>query len=129
LTELKGQNSDIHRYWALWLGRQTCIKASDLTISRLTDQRVLLRTCLPSGPEKSFETQIYVALLELMEHAYQITEHMGKGKAPKLEDPGAYFSMSALDQKLRAWYRRLPSQMKWTPANTETAPLSFFLLQ
>jgi hypothetical protein len=62
-----------------------------------------------------------------MEHAYHITENMDK--LPKLEDPGAYFSMSALDQKLRAWYRRLPSQMKWTPTNIETAPFSFFLLQ
>src|ERR1700750_3028265 len=64
------------KYWALFLGRPTSMKSSDLEVYHLAKHFERLGTCLPAGPEKALETQIYEALLDLMELAGKITENM-----------------------------------------------------
>ncbi|KAF2265491.1 hypothetical protein CC78DRAFT_493402 [Lojkania enalia] len=118
------------KYWALFLGRPTSMKSSDLEIYSLTKQFERLGTCRPAGPEKSMETQVYEALLDLMELAGKITENMD----PRTQNHGTtidrdqYLRMAALDREFSNWYARLPECLRWTPANIATAPFSFFLL-
>ncbi|OCL04444.1 hypothetical protein AOQ84DRAFT_416253 [Glonium stellatum] len=106
------------KYWALFLGRPISMKFERLG------------TCRPAGPEKSLETQIYEALLDLMELAGKITENMD----PRSQGPDAvigrnqYLRMAALDREFSNWYARLLDALRWTPANINTALFSFFLL-
>lgn len=117
------------KYWALFLGRPTMMKPGDLEVYRLSVEFERLGTSLPAGPEKSRETQIYEALLDLMELAGKITEIMDQ--ASKLStniDHHIYFRMSSLHKEVESWYSRLPKPLQWTAENIATAPFSFFLL-
>ncbi|KPI41135.1 putative transcriptional regulatory protein [Cyphellophora attinorum] len=117
------------KYWALFLGRPTMMKPSDLEVYRLSVEFERMGTSLPSGPAQSRETQVYEALLDLMELAGKITEIMDS--ASKLSsniDHHVYFRMSALHRELESWYSRLPEALAWNASNISTAPFSFFLL-
>jgi hypothetical protein len=118
------------KYWALFLGRPTSMKSSDLEVYHLAKQFERLGTSfLPAGPETGLETQIYEALLDLMELAGKITENMDpRSQTDANIDRDAYLRMAALDREFGNWYARLPEPLKWTPANINTAPFSFFLL-
>ncbi|KAL5116311.1 hypothetical protein ACEQ8H_005769 [Pleosporales sp. CAS-2024a] len=118
------------KYWALFLGRPTSMKSSDLEIYSLSKQFERLGTCRPAGLEKSMETMIYEALIDLMELAGKITENMDPhSKNPNSAiDRNQYMRMAALDREFSSWYARLPEQLRWTPNNMATAPFSFFLL-
>lgn len=106
------------------------MKSSDLEIYNLSKQFERLGTCRPAGPEKSMETHIYEALIDLMELAGKITENMDpRSQHPdSVIDRNQYLRMAALDREFSNWYARLPEQLCWTPANIATAPFSFFLL-
>jgi hypothetical protein len=106
------------------------MKSSDLEIYHLTKQFERLGTCRPAGVEKSMETMIYEALIDLMELAGKITENMDPhSKNPDSAiDRNQYMRMAALDREFSSWYARLPEQLRWTPSNIATAPFSFFLL-
>ncbi|RVX71598.1 hypothetical protein B0A52_03782 [Exophiala mesophila] len=119
------------KYWALFLGRPTNIKTSDLETYNLSQQLERLGKCLPAGPEKSLETQIYESLIDLMEIAGKITEIMDQ--AARLDDrvnPNhhVFVRMANLNRELEIWYTRLPKNLQWTPQNVQSAPFSFFLL-
>jgi hypothetical protein len=116
------------KYWALFLGRPTSMKSSDLEIYHLSKQFERLGTCKPVGNEKATQTQIYEALLDLMELAGKITENTGQGETGGAVDRDAYLRMAALDREFGAWYARLPEALRWTPQNINSAPLSFFML-
>jgi hypothetical protein len=117
------------KYWALFLGRPTSLKSSDLEIYNLAKQFERLGTCKPAGSQKSLETQIYEALLDLMELAGKITENIDPSSiANDNIDRNAYLRMAGLDRELNSWYARLPEPLKWSPANINTAPFSYFLL-
>ncbi|USP76255.1 hypothetical protein yc1106_03529 [Curvularia clavata] len=123
------------KYWALFLGRPTSMKSADLEIYHLTKQFERLGTCRPAGPEKSMETMIYEALLDLMELAGKITENMDPHSSQAVSsdvhsavDRNQYMRMAALDREFSRWYTKLPEQLQWTPNNIATAPFSFFLL-
>ncbi|EDU43337.1 Fungal-trans multi-domain protein [Pyrenophora tritici-repentis] len=123
------------KYWALFLGRPTSMKSSDLEIYHLTKQFERLGTCRPAGLEKSTETMIYEALLDLMELAGKITENMDPHRSQNAAsdsitavDRNQYMRMAALDREFSRWYGSLPEQLRWTPQNIATAPFSFFLL-
>lgn len=111
------------------------MKSCDLEIYQLTTQFARLGACLPSGPEKSTETLIYEALLDLMELAGKITENMDPHRSLQQSadthtavDRNQYLRMAALDREFSSWYARLPEQLRWNPTNIATAPFSFFLL-
>jgi Fungal specific transcription factor domain len=117
------------KYWALFLGRPTMMKPADLEVYKLSQQFERLGTSLPAGPDKSRETQIYEALLDLMELAGKITEIMDQ--ASKLNtniDHHVYFRMSEIHRELETWYSRLPPSLQWNAGNIATSPFSFFLL-
>lgn len=117
------------KYWALFLGRPTMMKPADLEVYRLSVEFERLGTSLPAGAAQSRETQVYEALLDLMELAGKITEIMDQ--ASKLNtsiDHHVYFRMSALHRELESWYARLPESLSWNAHNIATAPFSFFLL-
>lgn len=116
------------RYWALFLGRPTALKPDDLEIYGLSDQFGRLGTCQPAGEEMSIETQIYQALIELMELAGKITEVMYKISSKSYNtDRLAYIRMLELERELERFSARLPPSLQYTAENVRTAPFSFFL--
>ena len=121
----------ITRYWALFLGRPTAIKSADLEMYRLSRQFSSLSACHPAGVQKSWETQIYEELLDLMELAGKISE-IKDSEAQTSQDPdranSAYLNVMNLDRQLQTWYRKLPDNLVWKPENIANGPFSFFLL-
>lgn len=117
------------RYWALFLGRPTVLKPDDLEIYELSEQFDRLGTCQPTGKDANIETQVYQALIEVMDLAGKITEFMDKvsNRGANL-DRLVYFRMSVLDRDLEKWYARLPPALQYNAENIKTAPFSFFLL-
>jgi len=98
---------------------------------RLSKQFSCLSACKPAGIQKSLETQIYEELLDLMELAGKIAEIRNPGEQSNQDVDkanSAYLYVMNLDRQLQTWYRRLPENLVWKPANIQTAPFSFFLL-
>ena len=119
------------RYWSLFLGRPTTMKSADLEIYSLSEQFERLGTCMPAGPEKSMNTRIYEALLDLMEIAGKIvenTEHRKQHNFEQTPDQSAYFRMAALDRELHNWMAKLPNDLRYTEENRTLAPFSFYLM-
>jgi hypothetical protein len=115
----------------LFLGRPTSIKSSDLEIYPIPKQLTILSAIKPAGLEKSLETQIYEELLDLMELAGKIAEIRDKdtGASQDIDKANsAYLYVMDLDRQLQTWYRRLPDNLVWKPANIQAAPSSYFLL-
>ncbi|GME22539.1 nitrogen assimilation transcription factor nit-4 [Neofusicoccum parvum] len=117
------------KYWSLFLGRPTAIKSSDLEVYTLAKRFERLGTCLPNGPGLPLETQIYEALIDLMEIAGRAAESReATTTAGGSFDRNAYRLLVALDRELNNWYARLPEALRWEPSNIQTAPRSFFVL-
>jgi len=98
---------------------------------RLSEQFSCLSACKPAGVQKSLETQIYEELLDLMELAGKIAEIRNPGERSNQDVDSAnsaYLYVMNLDRQLQTWYRRLPENLVWKPANIQTAPFSYFLL-
>ena len=118
------------KYWALFLGRPTSMKTSDLEVYHLSKQFERLGTMKPAGEDRAIQTQIYEALLDLMELAGKITENMDSRTISDSSpiDRDAYLRMASLDREFGSWFARLPEPLRWTHENIRTAPLAFFLL-
>lgn len=119
------------RYWSLFLGRPTTMKTADLEIYSLANQFERLGTCKPAGPEKSLNTKIYEALIDLMEIAGKIVEnpeHRKQSEPLQSPDQSAYFRMATIDRELHNWAARLPQDLKYTEENRKTAPISLYYL-
>lgn len=119
------------RYWSLFLGRPTTMKSADLEIYSLAEQFERLGTCKPAGPQKSLNTKIYEALLDLMEIAGKIVEnaeHRKQSESLQSPDQSAYFRMAGIDRELHNWSARLPQDLRYTEQNRIAAPYSFYLL-
>jgi hypothetical protein len=122
--------ANICRYWAIFLGRPTSMKSSDLEIDHLSKQFERLGACRPAGQDKSMETRIYEALIDLMELSGKIIENTDSHS----KNIGSSIDllqrkrMATLNREFSIWYERLPGELKWTPDNIVTAPFSFFLL-
>lgn len=119
------------RYWSLFLGRPTTLKSADLEIYSLAEQFERLGTCKPAGPERSLNTRIYEALIDLMEIAGKIIEHGDHRHHRELSqspDQSAYFRVAAIDRELHNWAARLPADLRYTEENRASAPYSFYLL-
>ncbi|KAJ6023956.1 hypothetical protein N7540_004753 [Penicillium herquei] len=117
------------RYWALFLGRPTALKPEDLEIYDLSERFDRLGTGQIESAKMNLETQIYQALIEVMELAGKITEIMDKVSSRSTNiDRTLYLQMSTLDRELENLYKRLPLSLQYTAENVQTAPFSFFLL-
>ncbi|KAH7034287.1 fungal-specific transcription factor domain-containing protein [Macrophomina phaseolina] len=117
------------KYWSLFLGRPTAIKSADLEVYALAKRFERLGTCLPNGPGLPLETQIYEALIDLMEIAGRVVENREVTTTVGGNfDRSAYRQLVALDRELNSWYARLPDALRWEPSNIQTAPRSFFIL-
>ncbi|KAJ3579604.1 hypothetical protein NPX13_g969 [Xylaria arbuscula] len=86
--------------------------------------------CVPTGTE-TIEEEIHKGLFELMSLAGQVVDLGGGPSGSRIigsVDESTLTSLLTLDEKLRAWYQRLPGHLSWEPDNTRTAPCSYFLL-
>jgi hypothetical protein len=106
------------------------MKSSDLEMYNLSKQFERLGTCRPAGPDKSMETMIYEALIDLMELSGKITENIDLHLNNAGASPNSAHRkrMAAVHREFSIWYDRLPEKLQWTPNNIATAPFSFFLL-
>jgi hypothetical protein len=116
----------VRRYWSLYLGRPTMMKTQDIAPSCLSKDFGRLISCRPSGHEKTHETRVYEALLQLMELVGPLCDLEVK-RSTKLTD--AYFKIAALDRELNSWYTELPEDLKWTAENIANGPAPLLLLQ
>jgi hypothetical protein len=106
------------------------MKSSDLEMYHLAKQFERLGTCRPAGSDKSMETMIYEALIDLMELSGKITESIDSHLNNAGPSPNSTHRkrMTAVHREFSTWYDRLPDKLRWTPNNIATAPFSFFLL-
>jgi hypothetical protein len=102
------------------------LKINDVAPSCLSKDFGRLISCRPSGHEKTYETRVYEALLQLMEMVGQLCDLEVK-RTTKVTD--AYFKIAALDRELNNWYTELGEDLKWTADNVTNGPASLFLLQ
>jgi hypothetical protein len=102
------------------------LKSSDMAPSCLSKDFGRLISCRPSGHEKSHETRVYEALLELMELVGPLCDLEVK-RTSKVTD--AYFKIAALDRELNNWYTELPEDLKWSANNVANGPAPLLLLQ
>ncbi|KAL1596561.1 hypothetical protein SLS60_009209 [Paraconiothyrium brasiliense] len=76
--------------------------------------------------EKTIETEVYEALLQLMDLLEPLCQTTSIGKNTKPSD--SYLKIATLDRTLNDWYAELPERLRWTEDNVRTAPSSFYLL-
>ncbi|KAF2635232.1 hypothetical protein P280DRAFT_437412 [Massarina eburnea CBS 473.64] len=118
-------------YWALYLGRPTMIKPSDIAPACLNKDfdRLIESQTRTYAYEKTIETRIYEALLQLMDLLEPLCETRDlRSKGPAVEREDAYLKIATLDRRLNGWYNELPERLKWCGENVRTAPSSFYLL-
>lgn len=115
-------------YWALYLGRPTMLKASDMAPACLTKDfdRLIESQTRTYAYEKTIETRVYEAVLQLMDLLEPLCETRDLRKNLKPSD--AYLKIATLDRILNNWYADLPERLRWTEDNIRTAPASFYLL-
>lgn len=105
------------------------IKASDIAPACLNKDfdRLIESQIRTYAYEKTIETRVYEALLQLMDLLEPLCETRDLRKNLKPSD--AYLKIATLDRKLNHWYSELPERLSWTEENVRMAPSSFFLLQ
>jgi Fungal specific transcription factor domain len=116
------------KFWALFLGRPTSIKISDLAVRRPTDGFALQGNHQLPELANNLETQVYAAMIDLMDLITNITERLDRRPDVRKASTSADLTAAALDQELNAWYRGLPRQLQWKSADLGMAPFNFFLL-
>ncbi|KAJ4351918.1 uncharacterized protein N0V89_007262 [Didymosphaeria variabile] len=115
-------------YWALYLGRPTMLKSSDIAPTCLEKDfdRLIESQTRTQAYEKTIETRVYEALLQLMDLLEPLCQTTSISKNAKPSD--AYLKIATLDRTLNDWYADLPERLRWTEDNVRTAPSSFYLL-
>jgi hypothetical protein len=121
-------NASVGRYWALYLGRPTMLKSSDMASACLTKDfdRLIESQTRTYVYEKTIETRVYEAVLQLMDLLDPLCETRDLRK--NLEPSDAYLKIVTMDRRLNDWYNQLPERLRWTDDNTRTAPANFYLL-
>ncbi|OCK77440.1 hypothetical protein K432DRAFT_358583 [Lepidopterella palustris CBS 459.81] len=118
------------RLWAIYLGRSTCLKNSDLSRQVYPDRSQQFQVDYSQATinsEKSVETECFDALLDLLELSANIVELLYSKPSP-LQHSEHLFVLAGLDAGLKTWYSQLPESLAWTEKNAETAPLPYFHL-
>ncbi|KAF2732338.1 hypothetical protein EJ04DRAFT_441202, partial [Polyplosphaeria fusca] len=115
-------------YWALYLGRPTTLKAFDIAPACLNKDfdRLIESQTRTYAYEKTIETRVYEALLQLMDLLEPLCET--KDLRKNLKPADAYLKIATLDRALNNWYADLPERLRWTTENVANAPPSFYLL-
>jgi hypothetical protein len=115
-------------YWALYLGRPTMLKSSDMAPACLTKDfdRLIQSQTRTYAYEKTIETRVYEAVLQLMDLLEPLCETRDLAKNLKPSD--AYLKIATMDRRLNNWYNELPERLRWTDDNIRSAPASFYLL-
>lgn len=105
------------------------LKSSDFAPTCLEKDfdRLIESQTRTSAYEKTMETRVYEALLQLMDLLEPLCQTPSMNKTAKPSD--AYLKIATLDRTLNDWYAGLPERLRWTEENVQTAPSSFFLLQ
>lgn len=86
-----------------------------------------LRQGDPSPSLMQKQEVVYDALIELLEllAGFSAREELQS----KSQDEHCYLMIAILHQQLLRWFSKLPQELRWSPANIEEAPSSFFSLQ
>lgn len=115
-------------YWALYLGRPTMLKPSDIAPACLTKDfdRLIESQTRTYAYEKTIETKVYEALLQLMDLLEPLCETRDLRRNVNASD--AYLKIATLDRTLNDWYNELPERLKWQEDNIRHAPSTFYLL-
>ncbi|KAH7115887.1 fungal-specific transcription factor domain-containing protein [Dendryphion nanum] len=115
-------------YWAVYLGRPTMLKPNDIAPACLNKDfdRLIQSQMRTYAYEKTIETRVYEALLQLMDLLEPLCETRDLRKNLKPAD--AYFKIATLDRRLNNWYSDLPERLRWTDDNIKIAPATFYLL-
>lgn len=118
------------RLWAIYLGRSTCIKSSDISRHAFSDRSQQLHNDYSQAnvnPEKSIEILCFDALLELLDLSAKVVELLYSRPGPLQHSD--HLIIAGLDTDFKAWYSHLSAPLVWTQSNIDTAPLSYFQLQ
>jgi hypothetical protein len=120
------------RKWALLLGRPTTIKLRDIGVDVL---RGFSETPLSDSSMGTMNhAAIHRQMFELMELAGKVADFQNStfgtphAFSIKGAEDRAYLHFIGLERLFRNWYRRLPGHLAWTSTNTNSAPMSFFIL-
>ncbi|KAK5455001.1 hypothetical protein LTS15_005721 [Exophiala xenobiotica] len=117
------------KLWAIYLGRLTTIKSSDLSPHVYLDRGPKVHEDELEAAivfEKNMDNQCFDALLGLLDISAKVVEYLYSRQS--ILNHSDFLVIGSLDSDLENWYNRLPSNLAWTPLNIETAPLSYFHL-
>ena len=105
------------------------LKFSDMAPACLTKDfdRLIESQARTYAYEKTIETRVYEAVLQLMDLLEPLCETRDLRKNMKSSD--AYLKIATTDRKLNNWYNDLPERLRWREEHVRTAPASFYLLQ
>lgn len=78
------------------------------------------------------DTQLWEALLDLMELAMKVSRH--EKRASMASGPDEYttdglLTMASLHEELQSWQKRLPAQLRWDPTNNASPSVLCKFLQ
>lgn len=104
------------------------LKSSDMAPACLTKDfdRLIESQTRTYAYEKTIETRVYEAVLQLMDLLEPLCETRDLRK--NLRPSDAYLKIVTMDQRLNNWYNQLPERLQWTEDNANTAPANFYLL-
>jgi hypothetical protein len=121
------------RKWALLLGRPIAIKMQDVRVDMLP--RVTAQPLADSGlATVATHSAINRQMFELLELAGKVADFQNStyGAAhvftSKAAEDRAYLHFIGLERLFHNWYRRLPENLTWKPANIKSAHMGFFML-
>jgi hypothetical protein len=105
------------------------LKASDIAPACLNKDfdRLIESQTRTYAYEKTIETRVYEALLQLMDLLEPLCETRDLRK--NLNPSDAYLKIATMDRRLNNWYSELPERLRWEEDNIKTAPSTFYLLQ
>lgn len=124
------------RAWALYHGRPTNMKDSDISTSYLNKKS--LDRCnraeddqeWTGTSEQTLHEQILDALIELSGYSSQIHDLVQPRLTPEvIVDENRLTDVAFLDARLKTWYSTLPPRLTWTAENIKTAPRLYFIMQ
>lgn len=119
------------RLWAIFLGRSTCLRNSDVSrqvYPNLSSHFQVDHSQVLTNSENNIYTRCFDLLIELLEISANVVELL-YSKPSLFQHSDYLFTLAGLDAGLKTWYKQLPDSLAWTEHNAENASLAFFHLQ